>query len=110
MSENSNSKLDKILEDLTDIKVVLTRHEAYHEANTRSLEEHILRTKQNELLIERLRQEDLDLEKSIEAKIDPINQHVVRVETAVKVVGITLTVIGAIIMGLYSLGILQKIF
>ncbi len=106
----SDDKLNKVLEDLTDIKIILTRHEVYHEANTKSLEEHILRTKQNEILIERLREEDLQIEKSIEAKIDPIIRHVDMVNITVKVLGITLTALGAIIMGLYSMGILQKLF
>lgn len=106
----SDDKLNKVLEDLTDIKIILTRHEVYHEANTKSLEDHILRTKIAEQRIEILHNADMELKEKIDEKLEPIKKHVDMVNITVKVVGITLTALGAIIMGLYSMGILQKLF
>ena len=106
----SDDKLNKVLEDLTDIKIILTRHEIFHEANTKNLETHIKRTNLAEQRIEMLHEADLELKENIESKLEPIKRHVDMVNITVKVLGITLTALGAIIMGLYSMGILQKLF
>jgi hypothetical protein len=106
----ADEKFNKILEDLTDIKVILTRHEIYHESNTRILEEHMRRTRAAETRIEMLHEADTTLKEKIDEKLDPIKRHVDMVNTTIKVVGVTLTALGAIIMALYSMGILQKLF
>lgn len=108
--EQNNNKIDKVLEDLTDIKVILTRHEVYHEANTRILEEHMRRTHAAETRIEMLHEADTILKEKIDEKLDPIKRHVDMVNTTIKVVGITLTIIGSIVGFLYKAGILQKLF
>lgn len=107
---DDSNKFDKVSEGLVEIKMILNRHEIYHEINTKNLEEHMLRTKQNETLIEILREDDRKILESIKIQLTPVNKHIIKVETAVKVIGIMLTVTGALIMGLYSLGILQKLF
>lgn len=87
-------KLDVVIEDLTDVKVTLARHEVYHETNTESLKEHILRTKINEERLEMLKNEVNSLEK-----------HKEQVVGALKI----LMVVGAVVAGLHSMGILQKL-
>lgn len=93
--ENSN-KLEKILEQLSDIKVVLERHTVLHEKNTDDLAEHIRRT-------------DL-LETKLEEELGPIKSHVTKVDITIKVIGIAAATLGAILMGLHELGILKKLF
>lgn len=60
---NNDQKLDKIQEDVTDIKVTLAR-------NTASLEEHMRRTA------------------LLESKIEPLETHADMVKGAIKLVGI----------------------
>lgn len=79
-NNNVNEKLDRIIEDITEIKVTLAKHDVFHERNTDSLEHHIKRT-------------DL-LEKSH-------NRFAGAVAAA--------TTIGALIYALHSMGILQKL-
>jgi hypothetical protein len=40
----SDTKLDRILEEVQEIKLTLVRHEMLHQRNTESLEEHMRRT------------------------------------------------------------------
>lgn len=96
---NTEEKLDKILEDLTDLKVIQERHSVLHEKNTEDLAEHIRRTAQNEEMI-----------KSLSDDLAPIKKHVTVVETIAKNTMYVLGIVAAIIMGLEKLGILQKLF
>lgn len=50
----SDTKLDKILEEVQEIKLTLVRHEMLHQRNTETLEEHMRRTALAEERIERL--------------------------------------------------------
>lgn len=90
MSQNNFE--EKVLEELSNIKITLERHEGYHDRNTASLEEHVKRTN------------------LLEAQIEPIKTHVIMVNTAIKVVAFLLTAIGGFILGLDKLGILKKLF
>lgn len=95
----SDQKVDKILEKITDIEKTLVRHEGYHERNTASLETHILRTNLLEKRIELLVEE-----------VDPIKTHVAVVGSVIKSGLIGLGILGSVLMGLHSMGILQKLF
>lgn len=85
MTEN---KLDKIQDDLTDIKVTLAENTLVLRANTDSLVEHVKRTALAEERISTL--EDRDN----------------------KFTGawLALVAVGGLILGLHELGILQKLF
>ena len=87
-----NDNIDKIQEDVTDIKIVMTR-------NTSSLEEHMKRTSIAEQRIELL-QEKLSTE------IAPIKSHVAMVNTTIKVIA----GIGALLIFLNELGIIKAFF
>lgn len=87
-------KIDKIIEDMGDVKVTLARHEVFHETNTKSLSEHMARTKAAEQRIEMLTKE-----------VNTLEKHKERVTGALLI----LPVIGAIITALYSMGILHKL-
>lgn len=104
------NKIDKILEDLNEVKVVQARHTVLHEKNTEDLERHILRTNLAEERIEMLTKADIELKEEILAEINPIKSHVYAVNIGIKVVVWTLTAIGAILLGLKQLGILDKLF
>lgn len=95
----NDNKIDQILEKVNDIEKVLIRHELLHERNTESLETHIKRTN---LLEKQLNK--------IEDEINPIKTHVAIINSSVKVILTVASIIGAIILGLNSLGILQKLF
>lgn len=89
---DNNEKLDKIVEDVNEIKVILAR-------NTSSLELHIKRTDLAEQNLEQLRQEVSD-------DLKPIKEHINMVKGAMWLLG----VLGAALLGLQQLGILNKLF
>lgn len=82
------NKFDKMAEDITDIKITLTKNTAILEANTASLVHHIKRTDLNE---ERI------------AKLE-------NTSSLAKGIWYAMCGTGAIILGLHALGILQKLF
>lgn len=82
MEDKIEIKIEKILEKINSIDRTLIR-------NTITLEEHIKRTKQNELLIERIFED-----------VEPVKKHVHVMEGAFKLLGFTaliLSVIGGIL-------------
>jgi DNA repair ATPase RecN len=85
-------KLDKVQEDVNEIKIILAR-------NTASLEEHMKRTAIAEQRIEMVQEH-------MSEQIAPIRAHVTMVNTALKVLG----ALGAILLFLNELGILKSIF
>lgn len=85
-------KLDKVQEDVNEIKVILAR-------NTASLEEHMKRTAIAEERIELVQEQMTE-------QIEPIRKHVIMVNTAMKLVAGA----GALILFLNELGILDKLF
>lgn len=85
-------KLDKVQEDVNEIKVILAR-------NTTSLEEHMKRTAIAEERIE-LVQEQMNVQ------IEPIRRHVITVNTAIKLIAGA----GAVLLFLNELGLLNKLF
>ena len=89
MSKEVEDKLDKIQEDITDIKITLA-------ANTSSLQEHMRRTAIAEDRIELIQSE-------MNTQLTPIKSHVTMVNTALKV----LAALGAILLGLHQLGLIK---
>lgn len=85
-------KLDRIQEDVTDIKVTLA-------TNTSSLQEHMRRTAIAEERIELIQDQ-------MTKQLAPIKAHVTMVNTTLKV----LAGLGAIILGLQQLGIFKFFF
>lgn len=104
------NKIDKILEDLSEVKIVQAKHTILHEKNTQDLERHILRTDLAEARIEMLTKADVELKEELLVEISPIKSHVHAVDAGIKVLIWTLTAIGAIVLGLKQLGILEKLF
>lgn len=84
-------KLDKIQDDVTDIKITLA-------TNTSSLQEHMRRTAIAEERIELVQDQ-------LTKQLAPIKSHVAMVNTTLKVI----TGIGALLIFLNELGIIQAI-
>lgn len=89
---DNNEKLDKIVEDVNEIKVILAR-------NTSSLELHMKRTDLAEQNLEQLRQE-------VSEDLKPIKEHISMIKGAMWLLGM----LGAMLLGLQQLGILNKLF
>lgn len=81
-------KLDKIVDDISDIKQTMA-------TNTASLETHIRRTD--------LAEERMD---GMDNKITPLEKHVAFMKGAAWALGI----VGAMLIGLHQFGILQRLF
>lgn len=101
-----SDKLDQIISDINEIKVLQAEHAVLHRRNTEDLERHIKRTDLAEERIEMLTQQDANLKIELLKEIEPIKKHIGVVEAVVK----TLFVIGALVVGLNQLGILDKLF
>ena len=108
----SDEKFDKIVDELSnikenisEIKTILARHEVLHERNTDSIEYHIKRTELAEKRIEMLQENDLSIKEQITVELAPIKAHI----SVLKGVGLALSILGAIIMGLHQLGVLDKL-
>ena len=113
MSQNLNDKVDKIAEDVGDLKVAVAKLDvSYDKTNeileriTESVEYHIKRSDKLEELVSVtkcefvvLRQQQLLMEERLNNKSD-----------SVKLIMYVLAAVGAIILGLNELGILQKLF
>lgn len=82
------NKLDKILEEIIEIKVSQAKTEVTLDANTKSLEEHIKRTN------------------ILEKKTEELQ----KLTNKLSGVWYALTVVGVIIVALQSMGILNKLF
>lgn len=87
MSNKLEEKVDKILEDITVIKVELAETKVILDRNTESLQEHMRRTE--------------ILETKFESDLEPIKKHVAHVEGAGK-----LLVLGSVLVGIV-LGLLE---
>lgn len=81
-------KLDKILEEITEIKVSQAKTEITLDANTKSLQEHIKRTN------------------ILEEKTEELQ----KLTNKLSGVWYALTIVGVIIVALQSMGILNKLF
>lgn len=101
-----SDKLDQIISDINEIKVLQAEHAVLHRRNTEDLERHIKRTDLAEERIEMLTQQDANLKIELLKEIEPIKKHIGIVEAVVKM----LFVIGALVVGLNQLGILDKLF
>lgn len=113
MSQNLNDKVDKIAEDVGDLKVAVAKLDiSYEKTNeileriTESVEYHIKRSDKLEELVALIKEEHIQLknnqdatEQKIESKTDSI-----------KLVMYVLATVGAIFLGLNELGILKKLF
>lgn len=101
-----SDKLDQIIADINEIKVVQAQHGVLHLRNTEDLERHIKRTDLAEKRIEMLAEQDAKMKAELLKEIEPIKQHVGIVDAVIK----TFFIVGAIILGLHELGILSKLF
>lgn len=95
MSKSLEDKIDKILEDMVELKVDMAETKVTLHRNTDSLELHIKRTN---ILEEKL---EKDFEK-LQGEIDPIKSHVSFVKGALWLLG----ALGAIVLGLEQLGLI----
>lgn len=105
-----SDKLDQIISDINEIKVLQAEHTVLHRRNTDDLERHIKRTDLAEKRIEMLTQQDAQLKIDLLKEIEPIKRHVGVVEATIKVILLTLSMIGATILGLHQLGVFDKLF
>jgi len=85
-------KIDKIQEDITEIKQTLVK-------NTASLDLHIYRTTLAEQRIEELHDEDNKMK-------DKLDAHINQIKGAAKMIAL----IGSILVALWQMGILAKLF
>lgn len=104
------NKIDKILEDLNEVKIIQARHTVLHEKNSEDLERHILRTDLAETRIEMLTKADSELKDELMQEITPIKNHINTINVAVKILLWVMATMGAILLGLHQLGILNKLF
>lgn len=93
------SKIDRINDDTTELKVIMAR-------NTNSLEDHMRRTTANEEFIQIVRAEAERNKVEIIQDIEPIKSHVAFMKGAAWSLGIA----GSIIFALEKMGILAKLF
>jgi hypothetical protein len=73
MTKDLMDKVDKILEELNEIKVVLGRHQVLHEKNSESLDYHIKRTDNAEKYIKEVYEEVHVIEEKLENKISKLS-------------------------------------
>ena len=88
---STEKKLDQILEQLTEIKVVQATHTVLHKQNSKDLEDHIHRTDLNEQRIAEL--EDAKIAQALQIE---------KAKAMIKTVGWVLGTIGTLILGLIS--------
>jgi hypothetical protein len=110
-------KLDIINEDVTEIKIATARLEINYDNNnkildrlTASVEHHIKRTDALEELVLELKSQQERADLSIENKVSlldrDLNNHIDKVKLTVYI----LTLLGAGLIGLKELGVLDKLF
>lgn len=105
-----SDKLDQIISDINEIKVLQAEHAVLHRRNSDDLERHIKRTDLAEKRIEMLTQQDVELKIELIKEIEPIKRHVSVVNIVVKTILTIASMIGATILGLHQLGIFDKLF
>lgn len=98
-SDSHGQKIDKLLENMTEIKVTLAKHEILHEKTTVILENHI--EKEDEILqrIKELEQVDLLMHREFQKEIEPFKQKMAMLKGAIWVISIA----SGILYGLYQI-------
>lgn len=87
-NKNLEVKIDRLLEDVTEVRITLAKHGVFHEANTESLIEHMSRTKASE------------------ARIESLEKYNYKVMGAM----LTVSILGTLFYALHSMGIISKLF
>lgn len=113
MSQNLNDKVDKIAEDVNELKIGMAKLDiSYEKTNeileriTESVEYHIKRSDKLEELVALIKEEHIQLKNNQEATEKKIDTKT----DSIKLIMYVLATVGAIILGLNELGILQKLF
>jgi hypothetical protein len=108
--ENINQKLDLVIRDVNDIKVSQVRHESQQDHMnqilgklTESVEYHIKRTDTLEELVSLYKS---DSDTNLTKELEPIKSHI----NILKGITYAVTAVGAILMALHQMGILQRLF
>lgn len=104
-----SDKLDQIISDINQIKVVQAEQGVLHRKNSDDLERHIKRTDLAEKRIEMLTLKDSELKIEVLKEIEPIKSHINLVNGLVKGFLVLLGVIGSVILGLDQIGLLSKL-
>lgn len=106
---NLNDKVDKIVEDVGDLKIAVAKLEVSHEKSndileriTESVEYHIKRSDSLEELVDVVKNEFVLL-KQDQIRLDEKSKRI-------NIVMYVLGAVGAVILGLNELGVLQKLF
>lgn len=106
---NLNDKVDKIVEDVGDLKIAVAKLEVSHEKSndileriTESVEYHIKRSDSLEELVDVVKNEFILL-KQDQIRLDEKSKRI-------NIVMYVLGAVGAVILGLNELGVLQKLF
>lgn len=100
-----NHKLDKILDNMTDIKVSLAKHEVLHEQTKEALNQHVIREEQILSKIEDLEKVDQLLYKDFHKEIEPFKRKIAMFRGAIWILGVA----SGILYGLYQvLAVLLK--
>lgn len=118
---STENKLDKIADDITDLKVALVNQENNYKTAvdildrlTKSVEEHIRRTDALEALVALTKHEqDVDLEKmklDNQLKLMTLQADIDKKKSNDRMIWTVLVAVGGVIMALHQLGILQKLF
>lgn len=109
-NDNINQKLDLVVQDVNDIKLSQVRHESQQDRMneilgklTESVEYHIKRTDTLEELVSLYKS---DSDANLTKELEPIKSHI----NVLKGITYAVTAVGAIVMALYQMGILQKLF
>lgn len=106
MSAKLELKIDKVIEDISEVKETIVEVKENVVKNTADLEHHIARTEANEELIALYRKSQEDHESAVAEELEGLKKHVAFVKGASWALG----VVGAIIVALQSMGILTKLF
>lgn len=118
---STEQKLDKLAEDLTEMKIAFVKQEANYEKAVEILErlsasvvEHIRRTDALEAVVELSKHEQsVDLEKlktDNQMKLMALQAELDKKKETDKMIWIVLTAVGGFTLALNELGILQKLF
>lgn len=83
-------RLDRLIELVTDLRVVAGRHEEILERQEGSLREHMRRSDQLEQLVEEVRRD-------VDSRIQPIQSHVSAVRTIGRFLLISLSIAGTLV-------------
>lgn len=118
--ENNNGlnyKIDKIVEDVNDLKITSAKLEINHQKTneileriTDSVEYHIKRSDKLEELVGLIKTEHNNLILSQEFNKKELENKIENKKNNDKLIWVVLAAVGAIILGLNELGILSKLF